>query len=436
MKYKGERLPRLRDVLDLARAHGILLKIDNRYEHFPEHIRRLLYAEVKESGAPVAFTVTSLSMAEEAMAAVPGCQIHYDGVYAEETVAAFGALVPAERLVVWLPMETADTRWVKTGFATAEKCETVRKYARLGLWNLITTAEYERANGWGAYVVETNGRLKPTARRGLLPDTHVHSEFSHDSDCPIDEIAETAEAYGTRVVAVTDHCDVEYWATMDLSGNARRANTAVREAGAHTEEVRLLSGIEISEGPWNAETAERIVGEIPFDAVIGSVHAVRYEGYQMPYSKIDFSQMSEETLDGYLKAYFEEVREIAEETEMDILAHLTCPMRYINGKYGLGVDLHRYEDQITGILETVIRRKIALEINTSCLGSPYDTPMPEDWIIALYRMMGGHLVTLGSDAHVPERIGYRFDIAATYLRALGFSYVCYFEGRRIRQCTI
>ena len=40
------------------------------------------------------------------------------------------------------------------------------------------------------------------------------------------------------------------------------------------------------------------------------------------------------------------------------------------------------------------------------------------------------LLTLGSDAHAPEDIGYDFLAVSDYLRTVGYRYVMEFEGKR------
>jgi histidinol-phosphatase (PHP family) len=59
---------------------------------------------------------------------------------------------------------------------------------------------------------------------------------------------------------------------------------------------------------------------------------------------------------------------------------------------------------------------------------PYFNPLPD--ILARYREMGGELITVGSDAHVPERIAGRFEETAGILRSLGFRYYAIYKERK------
>ena len=45
----------------------------------------------------------------------------------------------------------------------------------------------------------------------------------------------------------------------------------------------------------------------------------------------------------------------------DVLTHLTCPLRYINGKYNRGIDISIFNREIEEILQEIIKKEIALE---------------------------------------------------------------------------
>lgn len=175
-----------------------------------------------------------------------------------------------------------------------------------------------------------------------------------------------------------------------------------------------------------------------FDVIIGSVHAARYDGLEMPYSQIDFGKLSDEVIREYLTVYFDDVLEMVSTEDVDIAAHITCPLRYIIGKYERNVDCRDFRDKIEQILDCIIRRKIALEVNTSGLvtGSKYCRTMPEEWIIEEYKKRGGKLVTVGSDAHVTENASLSFDKAYEILKKYGFESCYYYENRQAKEYAI
>ena len=122
--------------------------------------------------------------------------------------------------------------------------------------------------------------------------------------------------------------------------------------------------------------------------------------------------------------------EMIKTTDFDVLSHLTCPLRYISGKYGIAVDLKKFADKTDIILKEIINRGVALEINTSCLDTNYNALMPDIPIIERYKELGGYLLTLGSDAHIAERIAHGFDYALCELSRLEFKNIYYYKNRK------
>lgn len=262
-------------------------------------------------------------------------------------------------------------------------------------------------------------------------DMHTHSKNSHDSVCPVSDMAKSAEEKGLSGFAVTDHCDIEFCETKDFIKIIKQSVADAKRIN-ETGKIRVLRGVEIGEIMWHKNIADEILEKIDFDVVIGSVHAVKLGGYDMPYSQIDFSEMDKKTIDVYMNKYFDDMLEMIKNSSIDILAHITCPLRYINGKYRMGTDSRKYEEKIKKILEYIIKHNIALEINTSCVydGSGYCEYLPEEWIITMYKNMGGYLITTGSDAHAAENSANNFDRLYAYLAECGFEKAYYFENRK------
>lgn len=262
-------------------------------------------------------------------------------------------------------------------------------------------------------------------------DMHTHSESSHDSVCPVSEMAKSAEEKGLSGFAVTDHCDIEFCETQDLEQIIKQSISDAKKVNKRGG-IRVFHGIEIGELMWHKNVTDEILGKFNFDVVIGSVHAVKLDGYEMPYSQIDFSEIDKKTLNAYMEKYFDDMLEMLENSDIDILAHMTCPLRYINGKYQMEIESQKYKDKIKAILKYIIKNNIALEINTSCVyeGSGYCEFLPEEWIIIMYKNMGGYLITTGSDAHIAENSANSFDKLYAFLTDMGFEKAYYFENRR------
>ncbi len=427
VKFKNEKIPLLSEVLDFAKQADILIKIDNKIERFLAFELDTLFDILQKSEARVGITCKSVGFALAAAKRMPSAEIHFDGEVTKGNLDELAASIERERLVVWLNFNSA----------CAEKAQLIKQYSRLGIWILSEEAEYKAAvESYAPDIIETTGSLKPEMRVGVLADIHTHSEHSHDSSCPIKAMAESEIQKGIDIMAVTDHCDIETHESVDVRQIVRDCIADAKSSNDLFESIEILRGTELGEAIWYPELAEKILAENPLDLVIGSVHAVRFPEYEMPYSQIDFAAMGKETTLAYLDKYFDEMLEMISGVSFDTLAHLTCPLRYINGKYGLNISCRLFEDKILNILKEIISRSIALEINTSCKGGGYGEFMPEEWIIKAYKQLGGHLVTLASDAHAAQNAAYYFDEALAMLKRNGFENIYYFKNRFSCQCKI
>ena len=45
----------------------------------------------------------------------------------------------------------------------------------------------------------------------------------------------------------------------------------------------------------------------------------------------------------------------------------------------------------------------------------------------MYKELGGEIITTGSDSHTPSQIAFKFDYIYSYLKEIGFKYVCSFD---------
>lgn len=262
----------------------------------------------------------------------------------------------------------------------------------------------------------------------IKADMHTHSENSHDSLCPIEEMCLAQIEKGTNIMAVTDHADI-YLDDYDIFTPIERAYKKVEELKTkYGDRITILSGIEISEGFWFPEKSRKMRTLCDYDVIIGSVHCVKYGDLTIPYSKINFSSFMKSEIYDYLDCYFNDMLEMLKKEDFDILAHLTCPIRYITGKYNIAVDMEKFEKKIDEILSVIINKNIALEINTSSYDNLCDF-FPSKHILKQYFEMGGHLITMGSDAHVAENASIHFDEALHTVREIGFEKVYYYKKR-------
>ena len=265
-----------------------------------------------------------------------------------------------------------------------------------------------------------------------LYNCHIHTDASPDctTDCRL--MAEAAINCGFSGITITDHCAGSNYISNNSYMLAKNSiNNAEMLKHEFYGRLEVFKGIEFDEMHWNPEYVNRLINSMDFDFVLASVHKVKKCPTQQYFSRIDFSKFSEADLYTYAGWYFEDVLETAKNCIFDSLAHMTIIKRYMCVKYGRDIDFSRFSEVIDKTLKTLVCRGKALEVNTSeihTIGT-----MPDKEILKRYHSLGGELVTIGSDAHVPNRVSHGFTEAISLLKECGFKYYVYYKNRQVQK---
>ena len=320
----------------MALENGIYLKIDSKYQCFSPEQKEAFFKLLKPYETTACPTSSDIDEIKRAADFFPRMSFHYDGAVTKEKLERLSEIVPKNRLTVWMPYKNSATSWVNVPFADSETAGLIKKYAKLGIWILSKYSEFEDAVSLGADIIETNGQIKPENNKKIIADMHTHSVNSHDSVCEIEDMCLMQIKRGTNIFAVTDHCDVYSYNDYDIYTPIRNSADTVRALNKKYDgKCLILSGVEISEGFWHKSEYEKTHNLLPYDVILDSVNCVKYKDLEKPYSGIDFSRFTTEQIYSYLDCYFNDMLEMLSTTDFDVLTHITCPLRYITGKYGI-----------------------------------------------------------------------------------------------------
>lgn len=259
----------------------------------------------------------------------------------------------------------------------------------------------------------------------MRADVHMHCGFSNDSETRPEDMIESAIAKGLSVICFTDHYDKDNldWgdeAIFDVESYFQKMMALQEE---YRDRIDIRIGAEIGMQPYLAEYYQNFMAQHPFDFVIGSVHSVLEHDVAL-----DFFQKHSDP-EGY-KIYFEEMlQDVQKIKSYDVLGHLDYIVRYSN-QGSKGFDLNDYMDIIEEILKQVIAHGKGIEMNMSGLKYGLGAPHPQPEIIKRYRELGGEIITVGADGHIPEHIAYDYHLADDILKSCGFKYYTEFKGRK------
>ena len=264
--------------------------------------------------------------------------------------------------------------------------------------------------------------------RKILWDCHMHSSFSADSDTPMESMIRRAIALGLQGITFTEHLDPDYPATpdgLDFSLDIPSYQKKLAElSDTYKDKIQVRFGIELGLQMHLGEYFDSLLAQTPFDFAIGSSHLVH--GYDPYYP--EFFEGRKEFL-CYME-YFESILEnISVYDGFDVYGHIDYVVRYgpnKNREYSYG----RYKDILDEILKKLISMGKGIELNTGGYHYGLGEPNPCTAVIKRYRELGGEIITIGADAHTPDKVAYAFDKAAAVLEYCGFDHYTIFKDHK------
>lgn len=260
-------------------------------------------------------------------------------------------------------------------------------------------------------------------------DMHVHSDNSPDGKHSPMFICEQAVKNELRAIAITDHCEIDRYKSQGFDSAVFHSYFETCKARAAFQgQLLVLLGIEIGQPLSDISLTEKIVSNKNYDVILGSIH--KPDGFDCDIKEIDYSKID---VYEFMSSYFSQLEEIAESPYIDVLAHLTCPMRRIQGLYNIDFDYSKISQATDRLLKTIIDNGKALEINTSGLRQSVGRTMPDVNIIRRYRELGGEYITIGSDSHSAYDVGLGITEGMKIASECGFDKITFYVDRQIMQ---
>ncbi len=260
----------------------------------------------------------------------------------------------------------------------------------------------------------------------MISDYHLHSELSADSKVPIRSYLDRAIALGMKELCITDHDDYdsrlpENRFVLDYD----RYYAALRQIQQEYEgKVRLNIGVEMGLLRHEAEHYAKNAVAHPFDFIIGSMHFI--DGVDIYYPEYYQGRTEREAYEYFFDVTLDRVKKL---DYFDVLGHLDVMVRYCPNR-NKNFSYEAYKEYIDPILKCLIEKGKGLECNTGGLYRGLGHPNPTEDILKRYRELGGEILTVGSDSHVLEYLGYGFDKVPVMLKACGFKYYTVFRERK------
>ena len=260
-------------------------------------------------------------------------------------------------------------------------------------------------------------------------DYHVHESYSSDArGSTVERYIDVAEEKGIEEIAFTTHqiiagSDWDFGVQPDEISDYVENIHRLRD----TTDVKLLVGLEMDYFPSAERELEAIVDEYPFDFILGSTHYIGKHDVGARKNAPGF--FGGRSLLEATSEYFDFWRRAVESGLFDVMAHPDYWRRFLHtvreepfgfSDYGL----------VDEAIDSLISYDVGIEINTSGRRHEHHIQYPiREFSEAVHRA-GLKKITLGSDSHLPEHLGYWLPEAVDLLKDVGFKYISSYENRK------
>jgi len=267
-------------------------------------------------------------------------------------------------------------------------------------------------------------------------DYHVHESYSSDArEATVEAYARAAEAKGVEEIAFTTHLiitgpDADFGVQPEELPMYVRG---IREAQDDTD-VRLRVGLEADYFPEVERELETLLDEHPLDYVLGSTHYIHGVdvGSRRQFPRFFGGRSLVEAVDEYFSVF----KQAVESGFFDVMAHPDYFRKFLSLVREDPITWEEFGTVVYEAFDSMAEHGVGFEVNTSCHRHGIGENYPIQGFINQAYEAGVRSVTVGTDSHDPQILGYRTLEALESLREAGYRTLSTYEGRRNRKISI
>ncbi|MHA1368525.1 MAG: histidinol-phosphatase [Promethearchaeota archaeon] len=261
-------------------------------------------------------------------------------------------------------------------------------------------------------------------------DHHIHTFRCRHAIGTSGDYVRSAIKKGMAIVGISDHFPMrylpktipvdEYAMEREEFGDYINELKDLRER--YKDEIEVCIGTEVDfylpEISTIKEWLTPYLGDL--DYIYGSVHVV--DDWPVDDSRFLENYQRVGINNVWIK-YFENLLDMVKSGMFDIVGHFDIPKKYKNLPT---IDM---TDRIEVILDEIKESGMVMELNTAGARKPINEFYPSKRILKM-AFEKGVQVTLGSDAHDPDEVGYAFPEAINLLKEIGYDSIVSFKNHK------
>lgn len=249
-------------------------------------------------------------------------------------------------------------------------------------------------------------------------DLHNHTTRCNHATGTVDEYIQRAIELGIDIYGFSEHAPMNFDEHYRLKFDEMLAyEQEIREAKEHYQDsIKIVLGYEVDYLPTYID--DRVV-HADVDYLIGSIHFIEKWGFDNP----EFiGEYESRDIDEVYRAYFSAIEGLAKSGLFDIVGHLDLIKVF---KYLPKTDIRLLAKEA---LKAIKASDMVLEINAAGLRKPVKEIYPSRLLLEEAYSLDIP-ITLGSDAHAIDQVGFGYEQAVVMAREVGYRKIVTFEKR-------
>jgi histidinol-phosphatase (PHP family) len=276
----------------------------------------------------------------------------------------------------------------------------------------------------------------------VLEDWHTHNESCHHAKGTIEDYIKKALKNNLRTIGLSDHFPYEflnnieripyeeYAITLPEIEDYLTSSEELKEKYKENIIIRLGFEIDYFKNQEPALNIHLTPIKDRLDFILGSIHILNFFNGRGAWG-FDDSRFRKEYeyygVDIVYLFYYQSLQKMvnSDKFDFDIIAHFDLPKKFND----IPIDKEKVYNEMMKTLEQIKNKGVSIEINTGGLRKDCKEQYPSVEIIKeMYSL--DIPVLLGSDAHRPEEVAWKFDKMIEILKKIGYSELAHYKKRK------
>jgi len=253
----------------------------------------------------------------------------------------------------------------------------------------------------------------------LRVDLHNHTTLCNHATGSIEEYIKRAIELKIDIYGFSEHAPMDFDKKyrLDIKEKEFYENEIRNLKDKYKEQIKILLAYEV-DYMQNIPMLDDILNA-KVDYLIGSVHFLDGWGFDNP----EFiGEYKNRDIDKIWQDYFDTIESMANSNLFDVVGHFDLIKVF---KFLPNSDIKK---MAYNALKAIKNSNMVVEVNAAGLRKPIKETYPSKDILELVYEMNIP-ITLSSDAHSVEQIGFEYDNVVNLVKSIGFDKIAIFENR-------